>query len=166
KWQPAVAQIEFTQMAQYASDCAPAKTVLVEHDITFDLQEQMLAQDEDWETRRQYERWLRFEKQAWREVDAVAVMSERDRRTVGDAKAVILANGVDLDRFQSSGRDPEPRRLLLIGSFAHLPNVMAIDFFLRECWPHLADLQPTLHIIAGSRHRYFLDRYQDIVRLD
>jgi GT2 family glycosyltransferase len=37
KWRPALAQLEFTQMAQYAADCAPAPTVLVEHDITFDL---------------------------------------------------------------------------------------------------------------------------------
>jgi hypothetical protein len=29
KWRPAVAQIEATQMAQYAADCAPARTVLM-----------------------------------------------------------------------------------------------------------------------------------------
>ncbi|HUQ90419.1 MAG TPA: glycosyltransferase [Bryobacteraceae bacterium] len=166
KWQPQVAQLEFTQMAQYAADCAPARTVLVEHDITFDLQEQLLAQSEDWETRRQYQRWLRFEKAAWRRMDAVVVMSGKDRAAVGDPKAVCLANGVDLDRFRTGGRDPEPNRMLFIGSFAHLPNVLAMDFFLRECWPLLEDLQPVLHIIAGSRHRYFLDRYQDTVRLN
>ena len=31
KWGPRIAQLEFTQMAQYAADCAPAKTILVEH---------------------------------------------------------------------------------------------------------------------------------------
>ena len=40
---PAVAQLEFTQLAQYAADCAPARTILVEHDVTFDLYEQLLA---------------------------------------------------------------------------------------------------------------------------
>ena len=30
-------------MAQYADACSPAKTILVEHDITFDLQQQLLA---------------------------------------------------------------------------------------------------------------------------
>src|SRR5207244_3073255 len=43
KWQPSLAQLEFTQMAQYAPDCAPVPVVLVEHDITFDLFEQLLA---------------------------------------------------------------------------------------------------------------------------
>ena len=43
KWRPAMAQLEFTQMAQYAADCAPARTVLVEHDITFDLAQHMAS---------------------------------------------------------------------------------------------------------------------------
>ncbi|MBI3208441.1 MAG: glycosyltransferase [Candidatus Solibacter usitatus] len=166
KWQPGVAQLEFTWMAQYAAQCKPARTVLVEHDITYDLQRQLLDQGEDWETRRHYGRWLSYEKAAWREVDAVAVMSEKDRREVGNEKAVLLANGVDLARFQASGRGPEARRLLFIGSFAHLPNVLALDFFLRECWPLIDSLQPVLHIIAGSRHEYYLQRCQDTVRLD
>jgi glycosyltransferase involved in cell wall biosynthesis len=157
-------------MAQYARDCAPAKTILVEHDISYDLQRQLLEQGEDWETRRQYNRWLEFEQQAWMEVNAVAVMSEQDRLTVaalaGENRAWSLPNGVDLERFQPSGHEPEPRRILFIGSFAHLPNVLAIDFFLRECWPRLREAGTKLHIIAGARHRYFLDRHQASVTLD
>jgi GT2 family glycosyltransferase/glycosyltransferase involved in cell wall biosynthesis len=162
KWNPAVAQLEFTQMAIYAKDCASAPTILVEHDITFDLQQQLLTNSKDWETERQYNRWVQFEKQAWRDVDSVVVMSEKDRQAVADPKAATLPNGVDLARFQSAPTSqPDPRRILFIGSFAHLPNILAIDFFLRECWPYLESLQPVLHVIAGSRHRYFLDRYQD-----
>src|SRR5256886_16412881 len=42
-----------SQMAQYAPDCAPAPAILVEHDITFDLSEQLLRLADDWELRRQ-----------------------------------------------------------------------------------------------------------------
>jgi GT2 family glycosyltransferase len=170
KWRPDIAQLEFTQMAQYARDCAPAKTILVEHDITYDLQRQLLEQGEDWETRRQYNRWLEFEQQAWMEVNAVAVMSEQDRLTVaalaGENRPWSLPNGVDLERFHPSGHEPEPRRILFIGSFAHLPNVLAIDFFLRECWPLLRENGTKLHIIAGARHRYFLERCQASASVD
>lgn len=166
KWNPAVAQLEFTQMAQYASDCTPARTVLVEHDITFDLQEQ-LARQGDWEARRQYRRWLRFETAAWRQVDCVVVMSEKDRRAVsGRARSVCLANGVNLERFRPAETDPEPGRLLFIGSFAHMPNVLAVEFFLREVWPELQDLSPSLHVIAGSRHAYHLERYRERARVN
>jgi GT2 family glycosyltransferase len=159
KWRPSVAQLEFTQMAQYAADCAPARTILVEHDITYDLYAQMLAQSEDWETRRQYERWLGFEREAWKAVDRVVVMSGKDRALVPGS--VTIANGVDIDRFQPSPEAPEPRRLLFIGSFAHRPNVLALEFFLREVWPQLdsgSDKRGlTLHVIAGMRHQRFWD---------
>jgi GT2 family glycosyltransferase len=166
KWKPAVVQLEFTQMAQYAGDCAPAKTLLIEHDITLDLQQQLLEQGEDWELRQQLERWIPFETAAWRAVDLVVTMSEKDRRMVEGGSAVALPNGVDIERFQPASAESEPGRLLFIGSFGHFPNVMALEFFLREVWPHLAGRQLTLHVIAGARHQYFLDRYRDRVRLD
>jgi GT2 family glycosyltransferase/glycosyltransferase involved in cell wall biosynthesis len=153
KWRAGIAQLEFTQMALYAPDCAPARTILVEHDITYDLYAQMLAQGEDWETRRQYERWLNFENEAWQRVNRVVVMSEKDHQLV--AGSVAIPNGVDLERFQPSRDAPEPRRLLFIGSFAHRPNVLAVEFFLREVWPRLRDVQ--LHVIAGQRHERFWD---------
>jgi glycosyltransferase involved in cell wall biosynthesis len=171
KWKPSVAQLEFTQMAQYAVDCVPAKTILVEHDVTVDLYQQLLEQGDDWELRRQLERWIPFETAAWRVIDRVVTMSEKDRKLVLEGgvppkQAVCLPNGVDLERFRPSVRAPDPSRLLFIGSFAHLPNVLAVDFFLREVWPQLRTLGASLHIIAGARHQYFLDRYRDRVRMD
>lgn len=35
-----------------------------------------------------------------------------------------------------------------------------MEFFLREVWPLLQALSPKLHIIAGQRYPYFLERYQ------
>ncbi|MEO8049987.1 MAG: glycosyltransferase [Acidobacteriota bacterium] len=170
KWRPRIAQLEYTQMAQYAVDCAPAKTILVEHDITLDLYQQLLAQGDDWEVRRQLARWIPFETSAWRQVDCVVTMSEKDREmtlTAGlsPSRAFCLSNGVDLQRFRPSGRS-EPRRLLFIGSFAHLPNLLAVDFFLREVWPLVQSLGATFHIIAGERHQYYLDRHQDRLQID
>jgi GT2 family glycosyltransferase/glycosyltransferase involved in cell wall biosynthesis len=155
KWVPSIVQLEFTQMALYAPDCRPAKTVLVEHDITLDLYEQLLEHKDEWETRRQHRLWVRFEERAWGEVDAIAVMSEKDRERIGRKKAVVIRNGVDLERFQPVAAEPEPRRLLFLGSFAHLPNLLALDFFLAEAWPLLENV--TLHIIAGKNHERYLD---------
>jgi glycosyltransferase involved in cell wall biosynthesis len=153
KWRPGIVQLEFTQMAQYAAECAGAKTILVEHDITYDLYAQMLAGGDDWEIRRQHQLWTTFETGAWRQVDRVVTMSEKDRALVQGATAI--PNGVDLDRFQPSSQLPDPRRLLFIGSFAHRPNVLALEFFLRDVFPRLDNV--TLHVIAGQRHQRFWD---------
>jgi len=166
KWRPAVLQLEFTQMAQYADEAGAARTVLVEHDITFDLHRQLAGCCEDWDAQRQYRRWLRYETAAWRRVDCVVVMSEKDRRAVHGARQLAcLPNGVDLERFRPTDAEPEPKRLLFIGSFAHLPNLLAMEFFLREVWPRLEDLAPTLHIIAGANHRAYLERYRGHAQL-
>ena len=151
KWRPQMAQLEFTQMAAYAADCRPARTILVEHDITYDLYAQMLAHQEEWENRRQYQRWRAFETAAWRAVNRVVTMSEKDRALVPGA--VAIPNGVDLERFRPSCGPAEPRRVLFIGSFAHRPNVLAVEFFLREVFPLLPGV--TLHVIAGQRHEQF-----------
>jgi len=172
QWRPIVAvQLEFTQMAQYAADCHPVKTILVEHDITFDLQQQLLATSIETgagrrEMEQQLRKWSSFETAAWNAVDCVVTMSGQDERMVTGAKRVIcLPNGVDTERFRPSGIDPAPRRLLFIGSFAHLPNLLALDFFLRDVWPRLGP-GFTLHIIAGTRHEYFLDFHRSRVTLD
>lgn len=166
KWKPFVAQLEFTQMAQYAADCRPARTVLVEHDVTVDLFEQLMRHSVDRELRRQYARWFDFERAAWRAVDRVVTMSPKDGARIEGGSAVVLPNGVDLERFRPCGQVREAGRLLFIGSFAHLPNVIAMDWFLREVWPRLAGLRPSLHIIAGANHRYYLGLCQDRMRLD
>lgn len=167
RWQPKIVQLEFTQMAQYAKDAKPAKTILVEHDITYDLYAQMLQREEDWENRRQYERWLSFETSAWRSVDRVVTMSAKDQEIVPGSW--VIPNGVDLDRFQPSPsvrakRQPEPNRLLFIGSFAHAPNVLALRFFLDQVFPHLPDV--TLHVIAGQKHERFWDLRHERVEVE
>jgi glycosyltransferase involved in cell wall biosynthesis len=86
-------------------------------------------------------------------VDRVVTMSEKDRALVSGSAAI--PNGVDLGRFQPSSQPPDPRRLLFIGSFAHRPNVLALEFFLRDVFPRLQNV--TLHVIAGQRHQRFWD---------
>ncbi len=171
RWSPGVVQLEFTQTAQYADACGDAKTILVEHDITFDLQQQLLATNADTgaarlELEQQLAKWKAFETGAWRQVDCVVTMSQKDAGMATGARRVeCLPNGVDIDRFAPSGSEPEARRLLFIGSFAHLPNLLALEYFLKEVWPRL---EPgfALHVIAGARAEYFVDFYKNRVRVD
>ena len=163
KWKPAAVQLEFTQMAQYARDCAGVPTILVEHDVTFDLYRQMAEKNPDWDLHRQLKRWQRFETAAWREVSCVVAMSRKDQAMMSGCRSLILPNGVDPGRFTVSPQPSEPRRLLFIGSFSHLPNMMALGFFLEQAWPLLKNAK--LHIVAGANHEYYLDFHRPQVSL-
>jgi glycosyltransferase involved in cell wall biosynthesis len=171
RWKPAVVQLEFTWMAQFADAWQGAKTILVEHDITFDLQEQLVRSSTErgaarWELEQQAAKWRTFETEAWRKVDCVVTMSARDAEMVTGARSVAtLPNGVDCERFQPSGDAPEPGRLLFIGSFAHLPNLLALEFFLKEVWPLLQGAF-VLQIIAGANHEFYLDLHRQRVTVE
>jgi glycosyltransferase involved in cell wall biosynthesis len=98
-------------------------------------------------------------------------MSEKDGNItishgLSPDRTFCLPNGVDLERFRPHGGVAEPRHLLFIGSFAHLPNLLAVDFFLRDVWPQLRRYGATLHIIAGERSQYYLDRHRDRIKID
>ena len=128
------------------------------NDITFDLAQQLLRLNDTRDLRRDVQLWRRFETAAWRAVDQVVVMSEKDRAMVAmvaGAPAVVLPNGVDLDRFRPAAANlPDARRVLFIGSFAHRPNVMAVG---TSSMKSSRDLGAALHIIAGARHERFPD---------
>ena len=166
KWRPEIVQLEFTQLAQYAPDCAGARTILIEHDITFDLYRQLVATLDDWHLRRQLDRWTRFEGHAWSAVDRVVTMSERDRRMLHTGNGVAIPNGVDLEHFKPWPEPPQPGRLLFMGSFRHFPNLAGLDRFLKQVWPALQPLGARLHVIAGPDSESWLAHYRERVLLE
>lgn len=139
-------QVEFTQLAAYPG------AILVEHDITEDLYAQIHARERTWKSWWNLYRWRRFERAAIARAQAVVVMSEKDAAALaGHPRAVVIANGVDLARFQPS---PEPEkaaaspRVLFIGSFRHFPNRDAFLFLIEEVWPLVRARIPNAELTA------------------
>ena len=143
-----VVQLEFTQMAEYRA-CAEGKpTILVEHDITFTLYQQL---------GRDYEIWERFESEALRSVDRVWTMSERDKALAlehGAGQTIAVPNGVDLRRFRPAARETAGQAILFVGSFRHLPNLLAFEAMRETIMPLVWAKFPEcrLHAIAGPDH--------------
>ncbi len=131
-------QVEYTMLAPYAGD------VLVEHDVTFELYRQSRPGSFD------HWRWRRFEMKWIRRYRKVVVMSEQDRKLLGQPNVTAIPNGVDLARFTPELERPG-KRLLFVGSFRHFPNMVAYRFFAEKVWPLLSAHAPDISVtvVAG-----------------
>ena len=143
-----VLQVEYTQLAEYGGD------ILVEHDITFDLFEQVWREHPSLAAWWDWWRWRRFEKRALRRVPRVVVMSEKDVMLANNelppqqaSKVRVIPNGVDLARF-TPRTEPDGKRLLFVGSFRHFPNIVAYRFFTEEIWPSVKRAIPEARLTA------------------
>ncbi len=138
-------QVEYTQLAEYQGD------ILVEHDVTFDLFRQIARRERTVISWWNYFRWVRFEQRWMERYRRVVVMSGKDSALLTpSAKAAVIENGVDLERFRGEPEQPG-QRLLFIGSFRHFPNIAAYRFFTESIWPLLRDKFPemTVTVVCG-----------------
>ena len=152
-------QVEYTQMAEYR-DCAEGRPVLlVEHDVTFTLYRQLWEANKTAAAEAEYRRWLKFEVTALQDAECVWAMSGHDRDLIlqqggRPANTFAVPNGVDLQRFQPQLKLTSTPRILFIGSFRHLPNLLAFealrDTIMPAVWKEVPDAE--LHVIAGPQH--------------
>ena len=161
-WRPDLLQVEFTHMAEFRDAAPDTPAILVEHDLTFSLYRQLAESSGSQEARREYERWLEFERRWLRTYDAVWTMSEEDRSAAireGSQPDLTFAipNGVDVFRFLPEDRPAAAPEILLVGSFRHLPNVLAFEKLRTEIMPRVWSVFPgaVARVVAGPDHEWF-----------
>jgi len=159
EYHPDLLQIEYTQLAGYRDILPGAPAVLVEHDVTFSLYEQIWQAEQTARARAAFDLWHRYESHWLTRYDAVAVMSGSEKAKAVAAGAPedrtwIVPNGVDIDRFQPA---PEPAatspELLFVGSFRHLPNLLAFQYLQKEILPQLPGVR--LRVVAGPEYEKY-----------
>jgi len=152
-------QVEFTHLAHFRDAAPQTPAILVEHDLTFTLYRQFAERNPSEAARREYERWLAFEREWMPRYDAVWTMSEEDRRLAmaEGANAVTVANGVDIERFVPMPAS-ETMEVFYVGSFRHLPNIIGFEKLRHEVmpivWRRFASAR--LRVVAGPEpERYW-----------
>ncbi len=177
KLMPDVLQVEYTHFAGLR-ECAPGvPAVLVEHDLTFSLYRQLAEANSNPESWREYERWRVFERKWLGVYEGVWTVSADDRlRAMEEGsrdpeRTFTIANGVDLDRFQTDGDAEESSEIFYVGSFRHLPNIIGFEKLCDEIMPRVWAKNPQvrLRVVAGPEHeRYWrqFGRKSDLTKLD
>jgi glycosyltransferase involved in cell wall biosynthesis len=152
-------QLEYTQMAEYREHTGGVPVILVEHDITFTLYSQLADFNGDPQTRKDFHRWRDFERSALQCSDVVWTMSEDERGVALEHGAPrnrtrVIPNGVDIRRFTPMPKPAGPATILFVGSFRHLPNLLAFEalrsLIMPDVWRECPDA--VLHVIAGPNH--------------
>ena len=157
-----VLQLEYLVMGQYAGGFKRIPSILFEHDVYFQSIARRLpymsSVVERTVSRWEYLRAIRYELKLLPKLDRVQVCSrdnadylrsflpQLNGRVDDDYRAGIDTSGYV---FQPSGR--EPFTLLFLGSFRHLPNVEALQWFLQEVFPRIRKEEPRARlVIVGS----------------
>jgi glycosyltransferase involved in cell wall biosynthesis len=157
-----VLQLEYLVMGQYAGRFRHIPSILFEHDVYFQAIARRLPHMsgviERTVSRWEYLRAIRFELNLLPHLDRVQVCSrdnaeylrsflpQLNGRVDDGYRAGIDTSAYD---FRPSGR--EPFTLLFLGSFRHLPNVEALQWFLSEVFPRIRKDEPRARlVIVGS----------------
>jgi GT2 family glycosyltransferase/glycosyltransferase involved in cell wall biosynthesis len=154
-----VLQLEYTVLGQYAGQFAHIPSILFEHDVYFQSIARRLpfmrgALDKI-NARWEYLRSFRYELRLLPKADRIQVCSEDNAQYLESFLPELKGRidpgfraGIDtsLYDFRPAGR--EPFTLLFLGSFRHLPNVEALDWFLKQVYPKIQAKEPKVRLIV------------------
>jgi glycosyltransferase involved in cell wall biosynthesis len=157
-----VLQLEYLVMGQYAGGFKRIPSILFEHDVYFQSIARRLPHMnglvERTVSRWEYLRAIRYELRQLPKLDRVQVCSRDNADYLRSFLPQLNGRlddgyraGIDISgyTFRPSGR--EPFTLLFLGSFRHLPNVEALQWFLQEVFPRIRKEEPRAKlVIVGS----------------
>jgi polysaccharide biosynthesis protein PslH len=111
-----------------------------------------------WVYRREYRTLRAFEAHAARAAHCSVMTTERERQALlaiaPDARAEVLPNGIDLDRFRRPDGEPAaaPARVVFTGVMNYEPNADAAIWLARGIWPIVRSSHPEacLDIVGAS----------------
>ena len=157
-----IVQLEYTALGQYAGRYQRTVCALFEHDVYFQsiargLQFTRGALDRI-KARWEYLRALRFELRMLRTLDAVQVCTRENRLYLSQFLPQMapkieegLRAGIASSEYQFPGGPRVPRTMLFLGSFRHIPNQIALEWFTREVLPLVIARCPDAKLlVAGS----------------
>lgn len=157
-----VMQIEYTNMGQYGEAFQRLPVILFEHDIYFQSIARALPGIDSLFQRAsatlEYLRALRFELALLPRMDRVQVCTGANRDYLRGFLPTLdgriddgLRAGIDTARYAFQPGDRQPDTMLFLGSFRHVPNLQALEWFVRDVLPRVLAQRPQARlVVVGS----------------
>ncbi|MDQ6665578.1 MAG: glycosyltransferase [Acidobacteriota bacterium] len=165
-----VVQLDYTALGQYVDRYQRLASVLFEHDIYFQSigrgLEYMRSPLDKIKARLEYLRAIRYELRMLPRCDRIQVCTRENREYLESFLPGLsgriqegLRAGISTSRYPYPGGPREPFTMLFLGSFRHVPNQVALEWFARQVLPLVLAKCPGARLfVAGSdpppRHAY------------
>jgi glycosyltransferase involved in cell wall biosynthesis len=174
-----VLQLEYANLGQYAGRFKQLVCALFEHDIYFQSiargARQMRRGIRKLSTKYEYLRALRYELRTLPRVDQVQVCSRENgaylESFLPELKGRIedaMRAGIDTSDYRFRTENREPGTMLFLGSFRHLPNAEALEWFVKGVLPRVLQRRPEARLVViGSDPppRHSLPNFSDAIEL-
>ena len=154
-----VVQLEYTVLAQYAAGFRQIPCIVFEHDVYFQSIARALPTTRKaiprLQARWEYLRALRYEVRELPRADRVQVCSRENREYlesfVPELRGKIddgFRAGIDTANYDFKPDGREPDTLLFLGSFRHLPNQEALQWFIGGVLPRVRERRPSARLLV------------------
>jgi GT2 family glycosyltransferase len=154
-----VLQLEYTVLGQYAGGYRRIPSILFEHDVYFQSIARrlpfMTSPLERLSARWEYLRALRYELKLLKIPDRIQVCSQENAEYLCSFLPELRGRidsgyraGIDTALYPFHTGAREPWTLLFLGSFRHLPNVEALNWFVKEVFPKIRAGEPRAKLIV------------------
>jgi GT2 family glycosyltransferase/glycosyltransferase involved in cell wall biosynthesis len=155
-------QLEYTNMGQYLGAFRRIANALFEHDIYFQSigrsLEFMRGPFARAVARLEYLRALRYELRMLHGADRIQVCTQANKDYLASFLPKLeprmqpgLRAGIDSSRYEFRTCGRRPRTMLFLGSFRHVPNQVALDWFAANVMPLILQDEPDARLlVVGS----------------
>jgi glycosyltransferase involved in cell wall biosynthesis len=137
------------------------RVIIDQHNVEHELLARTYQHEQGW--LRKWYNWHEsrllktIEVERCRSATLVLTTSERDQRALQCLlhrhDIAVVPNGVDVERFSSIQTQTEVAgRIVFTGAMNYYPNVDAVLFFARHCWPLIQALTPSATWFIVGRH--------------
>ncbi|MDE3199133.1 MAG: glycosyltransferase [Acidobacteriota bacterium] len=157
-----VIQLEYTALGQYARQYRNLVCALFEHDVYFQSIARSLpfmrSPIDRIKARFEYLRAIRYELNLLPRCDEIQVCTAENRAYLESFLPKLaphvdagLRAGINTSEYPYPGGPRAPNTMLFLGSFRHVPNQVALDWFIREVLPLVLQNVPDARLlVAGS----------------
>ena len=147
--------VEGFYLAQHVPQACSVPTLLVEHNVEYELWRQRMQHATDEAEARAlflHYRLTRVEEaRAWRAASLCAAVTEDDRRTIRrvapEVVVRVVPDGADHLAPPSTALAAEDQSVVMVGNFANEPTADGAIWFCSEILPHLARRVPDVRVM-------------------